>query len=349
MGGTGIRCLFDSTKKQRIVETRSKSRSRKDDKKRGETEVCEKEEVQDSNPCDQQQENGEGLCECQQSSVVACCKPGCSNRMPCIACTRSGCKMVIPNKVLKKKDCTCGKSKCDTKLKIRSRSEGRVRAKSVGREICDSKPKNKVRASRKKTSKDEDSCDEKLSPKDSCESTDELLVIIEPMKSKSPCRKLEICPCDRCKNVTFKDKCEVIPETSTDQDEDSCSEDNFDVRQKVGEKPKQIKCTPKKPNVTSDSPKTSCNPAKIIAETSCQCSDCKIQQQPKKNKAREKNESCDVPVFNEVSSMMPPTFVMQRMGNTNWSTEISCPFGPNYGNSLYQNSYASPPSFNRQF
>lgn len=370
MGGTGIRCLFDSTKKQRSTDTnRFKKKNAKEEKQCIVVEVCEKEETNSVKSIDQQEEDEVVVkCECQRSvEIVACCKPGCSIRMPCLACTRSGCKAVIPCKVLRKKECTCGKSKCDEKIKSRSRSEGRTRAKSARREkseCCDLKSKKKVCDQPKKVCKEEDLCDE-MKPEEICETLDESMIccpiLIEATKPKSPCRKLKSCPCDSCKNVSFNDKCEVIPSCSfsSDQGEDSCSDDNSKICSKPEisvTKQKRKTCTPKNTCGLSDCPKTFCIPTKTEPETNCQCNDCKPQM-PNKNRSRRKSEPCEFQAMSELSSMLPPTYVMQnnlapRMGNMNWPREISCPCGPceipNYSNSLYQNSYPSSP-FHRQY
>jgi hypothetical protein len=355
MGGTGIRCLFDSARKQRCLDTsKSKKKGCREVKEEelSEREVtCEKVEVCESKPCDIK-------CECMNVvEVVACCKPGCSVRMPCLACTRSGCKAVIPCKVLRKRDCTCAKSKCETKN--RSRSEGRIRAKSTCREIaecCDLKPKKKICDSRKKVCREEESCEETISSSDCCETTVTPScfppILVECAKPKSPCRKLNSCPCDSCKSVTFQEKCEVIPDQ--DGDSSSCSDETTCCKTEKVQCFKRVICTVKNPCKLSTCTKACCNPIETITETICHCNVCETQNT--KNKCgRQRPETCEV--ITALSQMCPPTYVMpntnsnmSRTGNNNWPKEITCPCGPceipNYTNSLYQNSYPLP-SYNR--
>lgn len=373
MGGTGIRCLFDSKMKQRSSSSnRMKKKNCEKDKKIVEIQVCAKEETCETDSIDQQEDDHDGKCECQRNSVeiVACCKPGCSTRMPCIACTRSGCKAVIPYKILRKRECTCGKSKCEKKIKPRSKSEVRSRAKSGCRDVTecsDKKPRKKLCDKPQKACKKAESCDKieiTLQPSDICEMEVPTTmcckpIMLESTKPKSPCRKLKSCPCDCCKNVTFNDKCEVIPDSfSSDQDYSSGCDDEIKISFKPEttlNKQKQPICKPKNPCGRSDCKNSFCMPEKFAKEMNCQCNNCKPQSS-NRGRSRKKSGSCEIQIMNEMSSMMPPTYVMQgnnNMGNASWPREMSCPCHPceipNYGNSLYQNSYPSPPTFNRQF
>lgn len=202
----------------------------------------------DSDECEESDQDCEEECEPEQQSknncqsnprqsTSACCKPGCSKRMPCLTCTRSGCISVYPGRSDWKRSCLTKKEL------IRSRSEVRGKNTNAGgcckripetcgdsvapkKKECHSKKKN---ACHKGTRKPTDVC--KIQSQESCNSRDESEDSCEPVmecqpekKSKSPCRKLKSCPCSDCKNVRFKDNCETSSGFGDAQD--SCGEDS---------------------------------------------------------------------------------------------------------------------------
>lgn len=187
-------------------------------------------------------------CQSKSSSKVnACCKPGCSKRMPCLSCTKKGCIGEIPGRDQNKRDRKCQKpcGVSNEKFKIRSKSEARVRDsgcfKSGGgckqiKETCAGDSKKECHPKKSKPPKRaQPQC---KTPASSC---DEVEVCQKPpeRKSKSPCRELKVCPCDDCKNVKFNEKCDMIPGPYSSCD-NSCDEDEYAKRSQC--KPKSRKC-----------------------------------------------------------------------------------------------------------
>lgn len=370
MGGTGIRCLLDLKKNKRGVDTRQTKPVNSKGKKKTFLEICEKEEEEefDSDPSDCQQTdntNNENSCKCLKSSPekVPCCSPGCSLRMPCLACSKNGCRAAGATKSTRKKECTCKKNMFDNSLKTRSRSEGRNRAKSSCREIvefCGSKTKKNGFENSKKLKtniKRSVGSDTTLGATDCSTSSNEEIICdlikVAEKKPKSPCRQLKNCPCDSCKNVTFNEKCEVFPASC--EEISSCEEEQI-VCPKKG-KSKSKSCTSSKPCQQLNCTKAHCSPIKPFQDKNCSCDDCRPQISPTVE------EICGINQQTTGMSMMPPTYVpgyqtsdyhtsFEKAGtrmNMSWPKEINCPYEiPNRQNSLYQNSYPTP-TFSRQY
>lgn len=351
MGG-GIRNLFESTKRKNCEDPCAKKEGKiKEPKCNIKMKVCEvacEEKDPYSDPCEQEQdvEDKSRNCHPNPNTVTACCKPGCSVRMPCLACTKKGCSFMFPNTKPRRqqRDCPCDKPEPKNKMKMRSRSE------VPSRNVCEAKPKpcclikpkkkdcNRETSFGRKSQRKADTCDDETSESEAasyCSTTDEPIVIECREPSKSPCRKLIGCPCDGCKNVKFKDKCEVIPNRICD---DSCSEeDDTEQRSKAKLCPPQ----PKRKSRLAKKKPSNCEKKK------CQCMICLSEGQ-----AKPKSKSCVRPCEGQLCepqdfcnmTLITPNFVMPQssFGKASWPIEAPCPCGArNCSNTLSMNEQQS--------
>lgn len=283
--------------------------------------------------------------------VVACCKPGCSLRMPCVACTKNGCRAVNPskNKNDLKDSCDSGKPNENTRPKTRARSEtrkARTRAISCCRPIPETCQEEKIKKKKKKTTT-KDRCKSTSSLKISCSQVTIDTAVLCCGPAKSPCRKLKPCPCECCKNVKFNEECEVISNKASE--ESSCVDyRNKDSRNETKKKKKnRLSCT----NPRSSSPSSFSKSFGITeqledSQPRCDCALCH-QKSRTNGEAQDHDNKLDEKSFNyEMPSMLPPTYVIpQDFGSNKWSNEKSCSCiqCANKTNcSTYQNSYPPP-------
>lgn len=197
------------------------------------------------------------------SKVIACCKPGCSKRMPCLSCTKKGCIGENPGREARKRDRKCQKPPATStgKFKIRSKSEVGVRESHYGgggggckriKETCPGDSKKECHPKKSKTAKKKkEQCEQPPSSCDEAEAEVEVEVCLQPVerKAKSPCRELKACPCDDCKNVKFKENCETIPGPYSSCD-NSCDEEESFKHAKAKQKSKKSaasRCPPCEP------------------------------------------------------------------------------------------------------
>lgn len=165
--------------------------------------------------------SNDSSCKCQSSEIDACCKPGCSKRMPCVSCTKGGCRAVVPDRPSRRRGCTCGKSdqsrgqnqsqNQNSKFKTRSKSEGRAKTACILiPETCSDKPKRNSNKRSKSAVRNQ-----KGDGKSSAESSEhEIAFKAERGRPKSSCRKLDTCSFNNCNSVKFKEKCEMIEDSA---------------------------------------------------------------------------------------------------------------------------------------
>lgn len=272
------------------------------------------------------------------SKPEACCKPGCSKRMPCLACTKKGCIGQNPGREARGRDRKCQKtgSMTTSKFQIRSKSEAAPRESNCGgrgggckriKETCcsgDSKkechPKKSKPANKKKVQ-----CEP---PPSSCDEADvEVEVCRQPVErnAKSPCRELKTCPCDDCKNVKFNEKCETIPGPYSSCD-NSCDEESFAMkakRKQKSKKPGPSRCPPCsptrktefRPRSKSCSPNTNRDespPAPKKPEKNCDCIVCCLGQSSASNFT-----GFDEQIANGMQLKLPQTFPAYS-GSSDW-------------------------------
>lgn len=186
-------------------------------------------------------------CQPESTSLLACCKPGCSNMKPCLKCTRSG---VIPTKTADKKKIQCVSSCCPVEL-LCSTVTPKTCCEEPPADIC---------------------CEDSLI---SCEATICIDSSSAPIMIENPklCRSLKQCPCDLCKNVRFKDKCEIIPPCYSDSVLCStCVSSGCMPSQPLCKS--RNKCLPTRPCGLSSCHKSYCK-AKCNRSNPCGLSDCR--------------------------------------------------------------------------
>lgn len=284
-------------------------------------------------------------CQSKSSSkVAACCKPGCSMRMPCLSCTKKGCIGENPGREARKRDRKCQKSSSINagKFQIRSKSEAAPRDSNCGgrnggcrpiKETCpgDSKrgchPKKDCHPKKSKPTRQKQA--QCKPPPSSCDEAEaELEVCRQPIerKAKSPCRELKACPCDDCKNVKFNEKCETIPGPYSSCD-NSCDEEEFTKRAKS--KKNSNKCGPCRSPPCSSTKKTefrprskSCSPKSSRDESppcapkksgmNCDCIVCGLGQSSTSNFV-----GYDEQIANGMQLQLPQTFA-SHSGSSDW-------------------------------
>lgn len=339
MGGE-IRNFFDTSRRKNCDPCTNKSKSKKT-KCEIEIDIYEGEGCEEDPPygprdeSDQEQKSESKSCPCKQNvnEIEACCKPGCSKRMPCLACTKSGCKAVHPNRSRKQRACKCSQPEQEVNLKKRSRSE--FRSKKDCREKPESRSEIKPEKTEckrtvscgRKSQRKPDTCDDSSESEAVCDSPND----VEARKrSKSPCQKSKACSCDSCKNVKFNDECEVIP---SHKDVDSSQDDGDEC---IEVKPKKVS-------------------SKKVSEpevNNCQCVICLGESQAKLKTKPKCEPSCDDQTFepqsfSNMSSLITSNFAMpQTFRSGGWPSDVPCPCGfPNCSNtrSMYQQSYQSSP------
>lgn len=355
MGGGGNRNQME-TKKEKICSVKTRKLCKKEEKPTYLEISGSTNDESESDQCEEKSQNN-----CKQTAqkcskeVVACCKPGCSLRMPCVACTKNGCRAVNPSKNKNdfKDSCDSGKSNESVmRPKTRARSETRkpkTRAISCGRpipETCQEKKK------KKKTTK-KDRCKSTSSLNISCSqlNIESAVLCCAPINvggpAKSPCRKLKPCPCECCKNVKFNEDCEVISDKASE--ETSCVDDEYKESRNETKKKKKIRLTCTNPKSSSPlSFSKSFGITQQLEDSQPEC-DCALCHQ--KSKSNEEDQHHDKKL-NETSlsyEMHPPTYVIpQDFGSNKWSDEQSCSCIQCAGKTTtYQYSY--PPPLSRPF
>lgn len=301
-------------------------------------------EVSDQSECEQQSEdNSNGRASPNQQSskgIVACCKPGCSKRMPCLACVRSGCRVVISCKESRQKDVNfCKPNNCG-KTKLRSRSE--VRSKKYdSRQNSDncneSRPKKKpcVRQTEVKSG-----CKipkikiEKPAQCYETESEDSMCSVVEEVPKSHRRRadpKTNNCSITIKSNVKFNDDCETISEPSWRNEKAGCDDDGMEKMVKNPAKPKVS--AGQKISFDTNCESTSQKTKIPLRPQACCCPNCNSKNEPQD----------DVPDFFERPTVQRPMMTQHSFGSFNFPSESQpCRCGnPNCYNltSMYQQSY----------
>lgn len=355
MGGCGIRNLTCSTKQQNLCKNRKEIKCKEkaqckpiqdscdtdDDlrdnsetfhcqpersKHRKETKCKEKPQCKPTQHyCDTDDDlsgSSEAI-DCQKEKIKckpsACCKPGCSVRMPCLTCSKNGVKAVNTKTVLPKKCERTTRSRCETRSKSCNRIVpedcGDARPKAKNCKIMKAKSCEKIpsRCETEALQSGDERCGSPCSPSPISE------ISLDKSNPRSR-RNLKACPCNSCKNVKFKNKCDVIPARSCDE---SCDEsDNMDSTASVIRQPaersrislQKRSCTPQNFSGRLEYLKTFCSPQE---DAECQCGSC-LQ--------RTSSETVDVSLIR--ATMTQPSFPMPTIfENPAYPPNVVCPCG----------------------
>lgn len=259
----------------------------------------------------------------RSSEVQACLKPGCSLRMPCLTCTKNGCRPLNNSRDPRVRE----SFRTDNSCNIRSKSEARCRPRckqvpsSSGdlrttKRICtpplqpkSCSPKScEPKDSRSKCCKSDEYEPEigkesvikkpEIVSEDSsitsCCPSDE----IREESSKSPCRKLTSCYCNSCKakGVKFTKKSKFIPNVKCSTR--SCSEDDTDESCR-SRRYKRDRYSSKNPCGRSDSGRAPCCMPRARSEF--RSYDTSFQQTPEES-------DCDMNMCNGMPIMMSKPF-----------------------------------------
>lgn len=355
VGGGGVHNLMETKNKKNCAVKEKKLR--KKEEKPTYLEICTRNDNEgESDECEEtNQSNSKQPAQKSPKEIVACCKPGCSLRMPCLACTRNGCRPVNPsrNKNDLKESCDNEKSNESARPKTRARSETRKasnRGISCGRPIPETCQDEKVKKKKNTTKKDRSKSTSSL--KISCSQVNIETAVLCCGPAKSPCRKLKPCPCECCKNVKFSEECEVISNKASE--ESACAENGLKDSRNETKKKKKILLTcanPRSSSPVSFSKSFGITEQLEDSQPRCDCAICHQKSRTKEEVQDHDNKPDETSCNYEMPSMYPPTYVIpQDFGSNKWSNEKSCSCiqcASKTNCSTYQNSY--PPPLSRPF